>query len=176
MGSGSKGLYSGAYTGETGKKPDYKPEPTTYRATQALKDHIENPQPTSSNSEGIKGAHNKDNFTAEAKRVGAKTISSQSNSQLDGVEKIEYQMPKKDRFGKPTGEYKAKKFSKTVYDPSKISTDTYVKWGIQAANNAAKNSSTGKLGREWTGTDNQGVKWHGYCDANGKITSFYPED
>ena len=69
-----------------------------------------------------------------------------------------------------------KSFKKTVYDSSKINTDTYIKWGLQAANNAASSSSSGKLGHEWTGTDNQGVKWHGYCNDKGEITSFYPED
>ena len=46
----------------------------------------------------------------------------------------------------------------------------------EAANNVAKNSSTGKLGHEWTGTDSNGVKWHGYCDESGQITSIYSED
>ena len=72
--------------------------------------------------------------------------------------------------------YKSKSFKKTVYDPSKINTDTYIKWGLQAANNAASSSPSGKHGREWTGTDNQGVKWHGYCNDKGEVTSFYPED
>jgi hypothetical protein len=173
MGSGSKGLYSGAYTGDSGNTA---PKPTVYHATAALIDHIENPQPTSSTNEGIKGAHKRDNFQKEVDRIGARAINHQKNSQMDGVEKITYQMPKKDRYGNPTGDYKNKRFEKTVYDPSKISTSSYVKRGIQAANNAAKSSSTGKLGREWSGTDNHGVTWHGYCDSDGNITSFYPED
>lgn len=85
-------------------------------------------------------------------------------------------MPKKDKYGNPTGEFKTKTFKKTVYDPSKIDTDTYIKRGLEAANNSARSSSSEKLGHEWTGTDNQGVKWPGYCDKTGKITSFYPED
>ena len=46
----------------------------------------------------------------------------------------------------------------------------------EATNNATKNSSIGKLGRKWTGTDSNGVKWHGYCDESGQITSIYSED
>lgn len=46
-------------------------------------------------------------------------------------------------------EFKAKEYTKTVYDPNKISTNQYIKLGIEAANNSAKNSSTGKLGHEW---------------------------
>jgi hypothetical protein len=85
-------------------------------------------------------------------------------------------MPKRDKTGKPTGEYQSRTHDKTVYDPVKISTNKYIKWGLEAANNAAKKSSSGKLGREWTGTDSNGVKWHGYCDDSGNITSFYPDD
>ncbi len=95
---------------------------------------------------------------------------------MEGVEKISYKMPMKDAKGNLTGEFKSKTFYKTVYDPAKVSTKQYIKQGLQAANNGAMALSTGKLGREWTGTDNQGVKWHGYCDKNGEITSFYPED
>jgi len=68
------------------------------------------------------------------------------------------------------------KWSFSVYDSAKVSTDVYNKWGIEAANNAAKKCPGGKLGHEWTGIVSNCVKWHGYCDDNGKITSFYPED
>lgn len=99
------------------------------------------------------------------------------NSQLPRIEKILYKMPKKIAQGKPTGLYQSSTRSKTVYKPSKISTYTYIKWGLEAANNALRQSTTkGKLGREWSGTDNQGVRWHGYCDQYGNITSFYPDD
>ena len=125
---------------------------------------------------GIKGAHNKDNFLREVVRIGAKTTGSTPNSQMDGVEQICYKMPKKDTTGKPTGSYKAQIFKKTVYDPAKISTDQYLERGLQAANDTASKSETGRLGHEWSGTDKKGVRWHGYCDSNGNITSFYPED
>ena len=147
-----------------------------YKATEALRNHIENPEPTTSVSDGIKGAHHKDNFMKEVDRIGAKVTDITPNSQINGVEKLSYKMPKKDKYGNPTGDYKAGNFKKTVYDPSKIDTDTYIKWGLQAANNTANSTSSGKLGHEWSGTDNQGIKWHGYCDRDGNITSFYPED
>ena len=79
-----------------------------YSATEALKNHIENAEPTSSGKSGIKGAHNKDNFLNEIDRIGAHTTSTTPNSQIDGVEKISYQMPKKDKTGKPTGEFQSK--------------------------------------------------------------------
>lgn len=148
---------------------------SSYKSTCDLGKHIEYAEPTKSSKEGIKGAHNKDNFLKEINHVGAKITETVPNSQMDGVEKISYKMPMKDVKGNLTGELKAKTFYKTVYNPEKISTDSYIERGLQAANNAAE-SSTGKLNREWTGTDNQGIKWHGYCDKNGNITSFYPED
>ncbi len=42
----------------------------------------------------------------------------------------------------------------------------------EAVNNA---SSKGVLGREWEGYDGQGIKWRGYTDKDGAVTSFYPE-
>lgn len=149
---------------------------STYTATSSLKNHIVNPEPVTSGKQGIKGAHHKGNFINEVNRVGAKTTSSVENSHIKGVEKISYKMPKKDKYGHATGEFQSKIHHKTVYDTSKIKTDQYIKRGLEAANNAASKSSNGKLRREWTGTDNQGVKWRGYCDSKGNITSFYPED
>ncbi len=149
---------------------------TTYKATASLKDHIVNPEPITSGKQGIKGAHHRDNFISEVNRVGAKTTNSVKNSHIKGVEKISYKMPKKDKFGHATGEFQSRTHHKTIYDASKISTNEYIKRGLEAANNAASKSTGGKLRREWTGIDKQGVKWRGYCDSKGNITSFYPED
>lgn len=49
---------------------------------------------------------------------------------MDGVEKISYKMPKKDRQGKPTSEFQSSTKTKTIYDSSKISTDQYIKQGL----------------------------------------------
>lgn len=147
-----------------------------YVETKELRNHIENAERTISGRAGIKGAHNKNNFLAEVNRIGAKIDKIEKNTQFQGVEKITYQMPKRDAKGNPTGEFQSAKRTKTVYDPNVISTDNYIKWGLEAANNTAKSSSSGKLNREWNGTDNQGKRWHGYCDNSGNITSFYPED
>ena len=177
MSKSGSGLFSGTKgSGYNGGQEGQSHSEGPYKATEALKNHIENPDSTTSGNDGIKGAHHKDNFLNEVDRIGAKTTGSTPSTQIDGVETITYKMPKKDKYGNPTGDYKAKSFKKTVYDSSKINTDTYIKWGLQAANNAASSTSSGKLGHEWTGTDNQGVKWHGYCNDKGEITSFYPED
>ena len=149
--------------------------PMVYEATDKLKDHIINGSENVGAS-GINGAHNKENFTKLAEKNGIRIDSIAPNSQMDGVEKIQYSIPKKGRDGKPTSEFKASKKYKTVYNPNVISNDKYIRYGIEAANNAVKNSSTGKLKREWSGIDNQGIEWHGYCDGDGNITSFYPND
>lgn len=178
MSKGGSGHFSGtkgANVASKSLKSETKSS-TTYTSTSSLKNHIVNPESSTSGKQGIKGAHHKENFLKEVDRIGAKTTGSTNNSQMNGVEKISYNMPKRDKAGNPTGEYQSKTHYKTVYDSSKISSQQYINRGLEAANNAAKHSSTGKLGREWTGTDNSGVKWHGYCDSNGNITSFYPED
>jgi hypothetical protein len=63
---------------------------------------------------------------------------------------------------------------KTVYDSNIISTDEYLRRGLEAANNAASQYENAILPREWVGVDNNGVSWRGYC-KNGEITSMYPE-
>lgn len=67
-----------------------------------------------------------------------------------------------------------KPFIKSIYDPKVISDETFIKRGIEAANNALLNSTDGTLSRLWIGVDSQGITWRGYYE-NGKITSFYPE-
>lgn len=177
MSKSFSGLFNGTNSNQNsveGSDGDVRSDP--YKETEALRNHIENPEPTTSVSDGIKGTHNKDAFMKEVERIGAKVTDTTPNSQLNGVEQITYKMPKKDKNGNPTGDYKAANFKKTVYDTSIIDTDTYIKWGLQAANNTANATSSGKLDHEWSGTDNQGIKWRGYCDSDGNITSFYPED
>lgn len=172
MGAG----YHGGFGATAGSESKYKESKPKYTETPALRNHIEKADISGSGKAGIKGGHKKDNFLQAVSDVGAKITGREANSQMDGVEKISYKMPKKDRQGKPTSEFQSSTKTKTVYDSSKISTDQYIKQGLQAANNAAKSSASGELGHEWSGTDNKGIRWHGYCDDSGNITSFYPED
>lgn len=173
MGAG----YHGGFGTTTGSRSKESYNTTTkYKETPALRNHIENADISGSGKAGIKGGHKKDNFLFAVDEVGAKITGTQPNSQMDGVEKISYKMPKKDRQGKIISEFQSSTKKKTVYDSNKISTNQYMKQGIEAANDAAKKSPTGKLGHEWSGTDSKGNKWHGYCDDSGNITSFYPED
>ncbi len=176
MSKGNCWLFSGTSKANSDTSKKALPKATSYRSTSTLRKHIESAEPTKSGKEGIKGAHHKDNFIEEANRIGAKITETTPHSQMDGIEIIAYKMPMKDGKGNLTGGFKSKTLYKTVYNPSIVSTDQYLKQGLQAAKNASKSSTTGKLGREWTGTDNEGVKWRGYCDNYGNITSFFPEN
>ncbi len=176
MGSGA----GGPYTGTRGSNNHYgngnssSGSTPRYTSTPSLRNHINNVDSSTPRSRGIGGAHNRNNFINEANKIGAKIENVTPSSQINGVENITYRMPSLDKTGNPTGSYKAGTLTKTVYDPSVISTDAYIQRGLQAANNAAKGTANGHLGREWRGVDNHGVIWHGYCNGNGEITSFFP--
>ena len=146
-----------------------------YIETKALRDHIENPDISGSLKNGIKGGHREDNFCSTLSKLNAIIDRVVDYSSIDGIKVIYYQLPKKDIRGKPTSEFRNQVMRKTVYDHSRLSTKAYITRGLEAANNAAKNSESGRLPREWTGVDNHGITWRGYCDSSGNITSFYPE-
>nr|WP_262385101.1 CdiA family toxin C-terminal domain-containing protein [Paenibacillus curdlanolyticus] len=133
-----------------------------------LEDHIKKVDPNVPRKRGIGGAHNKDEFMKNDVNI----LNVKKHDGMPGVEKITYQVPSLDaKTGQKTG-WRAKPFDKTVYDPKVISDEEFIKRGKEAANNAA---SEGTLGREWEGYDSQGIKWRGYTDENGEVTSFYPE-
>ncbi|MEK4162996.1 T7SS effector LXG polymorphic toxin [Bacillus sp. FSL W8-0672] len=133
-----------------------------------LEDHIRKVDPNVPRRRGIGGAHNKDEFMKNDVNI----LNVKKHDALPGVEKITYQVPSLDaKTGQKIG-WKAKPFDKTVYDPKLISDEDFIKRGKEAVNNA---SSKGVLGREWEGYDGQGIKWRGYTDKDGAVTSFYPE-
>jgi hypothetical protein len=89
-----------------------------------------------------------------------------------GIERIEYQIPALDRTGARTGDFRAVKFEKTVYDPKKVSDTEILQWGKEAAQNAASN---GGLTREWSGMARNGIMFRGYLDDKGAVRSFLPD-
>ena len=139
-----------------------------------LRDHIDNVDKVG--KQGISGCHNSEIFEEALEELGGTIESREPVSSIDGVEVVTYRLPKRDRQGNPTDEMRSTSFTKTVFDPDKISTDEYVGRGMEAAAEAASRSDSGTLGHEWTGTDSQGVTWHGYTDSNGNVHSFYPTD
>ena len=145
---------------------------SSYTADDTLRNHIENVDTTVSRKRGIDGAHNKEVFLKNDIQI----VSSTPHPQIKGVEIICYQLPKRDKTGAsiPEEYQSGAPLTKSVYDPNIISTDEYLRRGIEAANDAAKSYPDGILPRIWSGCDSQGIRWRGYYE-NGRITSFYPE-
>ena len=147
----------------------------TVKFADDLADHIKLRDLSVPRKRGIGGAHNSDEFTKAIADMGAKIKNKTPHPNVDGVSIVEYQMPKLDKTGAATGEFKDKIFTKTIYDPKKISDEKMIKMGREAAENARKTSIDGKLAREWTGVTNDGVTMRGYTDGNGKVKSFFVE-
>ncbi|MDI3412205.1 CdiA family toxin C-terminal domain-containing protein [Bacillus sonorensis] len=129
---------------------------------------MKNTDPKVPRRRGIGGAHNKNEFL----KNNVKILSVQKHPKLKGIEKVVYKVPSLDpKTGEITG-WRAQEFKKTIYDPSVISDDDFLKFGKEAAADAA---SKGNLTRVWEGYDSNGVKWIGYTDTNGTVTSFFPD-
>jgi len=139
------------------------------RFTSAIDDHITKLDPSVPRANGIGGAHNLNEFI----KNNVKIVSETPHPTMEGIKKIEYQIPSLDPKTGAANGWKARIYEKTVYDPAKISDVDYLRFGKEAANEAA---SKGVLGREWTGFDSNGVEWRGYTNANGEVTSFFPND
>ena len=116
---------------ELGVQP--KSESGRYSIDDDLRTHIENVDTSVPRKRGIGGAHNKDVFMQNDVQI----ISQTPHSQIQGVEIIEYQMPKLDRTGTLIpGEYQTGTPKvKTVYDPNVISTNEYLQRGIEVRMN-----------------------------------------
>lgn len=178
MGGHGSGLFPGTVGSSLGRDLLPKSESTiatnrfgkNHPATASgLRYHIEKGSGVGKN--GISGCHRKDNFEKKLEAAGGKVVESKDILGIEGVESVTYVLPRKNREGKPTGEYKPKQFQKSVYDSSKISTDEYISRGIEAAANP-----TSIEGRKWTGIDSHNVQWNGYTNDAGEITTMYPID
>lgn len=135
-------------------------------------EHIKLKDPNVPRRRGIGGAHNADEFTKAIADEGAKIVDRTPHPTIDGVEIIEYKMPKLDKAGKPTGKFREQSYYKSTYDPAKISDEQMMRWGREAAENASVN---GNLEREWVGKTLDGKTIRGYTDSNGNVTSFFIE-
>ena len=146
-----------------------------YAATSQLKEHMTKAE-YGGRKTGITGGHEKGAFEAKAAELGISIDSRTPNAYVDGVERVEYRLPKRDKTGEPTGEFQSDVKSKTIYDSKIISTDKYIERGMQAANEAASRSASGRLGHRWSGIDNEGVTWIGYTGSDGNVSTFYPDE
>lgn len=112
---------------------------------------------------GIKGAHNLDNFLSELdKRNGRMT--SITPTKVDGIYRVEYEIPKLDRAGNMTG-YKEIRSPKTVYDPKKISDEQMLKMAQQAAAKGYVKNLAIPDRKQYQETIN-GIKFQIYLDRN----------
>ncbi|HFC8088256.1 TPA: DUF637 domain-containing protein, partial [Neisseria meningitidis] len=96
-----------------------------------LKRHLANADGFSQ-KQGIKGAHNRTNFMAELNSRGGR-VKSETQTDIEGITRIKYEIPTLDRTGKPDGGFKEISSIKTVYNPKKFSDDKI----LQMAQNAA---------------------------------------
>jgi len=87
---------------------------------------------------GISGTHNLDAFSQAASSNGIKILGETPTS-VKGIANIEYQIPAYDRAGNVIG-YKAKEFTKTVYDPKIFSDQKILDLGQQAAASGYKDA------------------------------------
>ena len=139
-----------------------------------------------SQKSGVNGAHNLDELEQYAIKPGTvqtkdsiNIISKTPHPTVKGIYKIEYQMPKLDVKGQPTGLWRNKSganlFEKTVYDPKVISDAQMAQWGREAFADAVKNGFTGQK-REWIGTSSNGLRMQGYIDDKGSnaVRTFFP--
>ena len=173
-GHGDGSLFSGASGGNGASSSGKSIQSTVYHETPELRDHIEHAR--DGGRSGIVGGHEKSSFEDCLDDMGGRVEERSPSADIDGVETVVYRLPRKDGAGNPTEEFQAITHSKTIYDSSKISTDDYIERGLEAANDAANRSSSGRAGREWSGEDSHGVKWHGYTNDDGTIATFYPEN
>lgn len=157
------------------KQNSSKPNPRKiYFANQQLLKHTTEAE-YGGRKAGIIGGHEKSSFEAKGKELGISIEKRTPDPNINGVERVDYRLPKRDASGKPTGEFQTDVKTKTIYDSAVISTVEYIARGIQAANEAASHAPSGKLGHRWAGVDDHGVTWVGYIGSDGNVKTFYPQ-
>lgn len=96
-------------------------------------------------------------FEGKLAEMGGRVEERLPSEDIEDVEKITFRLPKRGLDGKPTGEMRARTYSKTVYDARVISTEEYVRRGIEAANDAAGGGSLPRSGPVSTGRESGGT-------------------
>lgn len=77
---------------------------------------------------GVVGGHNRENFL-NTPPLGDGRIVKEESTNVDGITRIHYEIPRLGRDGKPDGTYKAISSPKTVYDPIKFSDHEMLEMG-----------------------------------------------
>ncbi|WP_309509019.1 CdiA family toxin C-terminal domain-containing protein [Pseudomonas mosselii] len=160
---GGKGVINGA------KNVASFPEGISFNPN--LKKHLSGFDGLSQKS-GISGTHNLEAFTKAASSNGIKILS-ESPTSVNGITNFVYQIPAYDRAGNVVG-YKAKEFTKTVYDPKIFSDQKILDLGQQAAASGYKDALS-KGVTQFDATAG-GVSFRVYLDrATGAVTNFHPQ-
>ena len=126
------------------------------------------------------GGHREDVFLARLKELDGEIISKRTIPGMDGVQVVEYRLPVRDNLKNivrdESGEVVFKKSTrKTIYDPSKISTDEYISRGLEAADNLKKIPTEYQKNVRFIGVDSQGFKWEIIVKENTtEIDTFWP--
>ena len=100
-----------------------------------IKDHLTKYESSRfSRKKGVSGAHNIDEFSKAVSEHGLYIVST-TNTAVNGITRIKYRVPKRDRAGNIIpGEFRSETHTKTVYDSKVISDDDIFKKGTKAAN------------------------------------------
>ena len=80
---------------------------------------------------GVVGGHNRENFLNTLSQGDGRIVKEESTN-VDGITRIHYEIPRLGRDGKPDGTYKAISSPKTVYDPIKFSDHEMLEMGQKA--------------------------------------------
>ena len=127
---------------------------------------------------GVIGGHNRENFLNTLSQGGGRIVKEESTN-VDGITRIHYEIPRLGRDGKPDGTYKAISSPKTVYDPIKFSDHEMLEMGQKAV--AKGYVSSVKASNDYLKNyqDTQqinGIKFRYYIDKDTKgVTNVHPE-
>ena len=127
---------------------------------------------------GVAGGHNRENFLNTLSQGGGRIVKEESTN-VDGITRIHYEIPRLGRDGKPDGTYKAISSPKTVYDPIKFSDHEMLEMGQKAVAKGYVSSvkaSNDYLKNYQDSQQINGIKFRYYIDKDTKgVTNVHPE-
>ena len=127
---------------------------------------------------GVAGGHNRENFLNTLSQGDGRIVKEESTN-VDGITRIHYEIPRLGRDGKPDGTYKAISSPKTVYDPIKFSDHEMLEMGQKAVAKGYVSSvkaSNDYLKNYQDSQQINGIKFRYYIDKDTKgVTNVHPE-
>ena len=127
---------------------------------------------------GVAGGHNRENFLNTLSQGGSRIVKEESTN-VDGITRIHYEIPRLGRDGKPDGTYKAISSPKTVYDPIKFSDHEMLEMGQKAVAKGYSDLLERNRLDPKVYQDSQkinGIKFHYYIDTETKgVTNVHPK-